>query len=257
VSSSKSLSPRFREYLGAQYAKKDLFVTLQNIKNQSYKAGIPVFAIYFLGYSLDSYQDVPVLLVNSTVTDRYTNEVLSKSEPFITSLFHEGMIVNVPALQGKKRDAIEKLLSIFDQSNRKENFHILNVNENDFAEEHRAIIRRLQAAIESKDMLAKMNAEDEAFSDIEAAEKERDAALQKAREAELRLDEAKSKLDVVESKLDVAESKLDAAESKLDEERRQKISLIKLAASGGASIAMIAKMCHISEAEVLAILEKD
>jgi hypothetical protein len=56
--------------------------------------------------------------------------------------------------------------------NREENFHILKVNENDFPENNRHIIRRLQAAKENEDLREKMIAEDDFMSELPSNSKQ-------------------------------------------------------------------------------------
>ena len=258
---------RFRSYLGKQYQNSDLFVWVKDSKK--YKAGIPIYAIYFLGYELQKYQDIPVVLIENQVTDRFTEEILDKNEVFVNSLFHEGMIINIPALKGKRRDELEKLLSIFDQSNREENFHILNVNESDFDSEKSLIIRRLQAAIQSKEMREKMLAEDTVLSEIEDLERALDkaeAALEKNNKEMMKMSFELEKVNLdleKERKLREEErQQKELAEQKAKEERQQKEALenrlvgaVKNLVSQGFEAVMIAQILGISENQVKSILE--
>jgi hypothetical protein len=61
-------------------------------------------------------------------------------------------------------------LSIFDQS-QKESDHILNINESDFPEEYRDIIRKLQRAISDEDIQNTMDVEDEIIAELEDKER--------------------------------------------------------------------------------------
>lgn len=258
--------PRFREYLGNQYANPDLNVSLKTLNARTYKVGIPIFAIYFLGYELDNFKKSPVILINNCVQDRFSKENLAKNEPFITSLFHEGIIVNIPALKGKRRDAIETLLSIFDQSNREENFHILNVNENDFPEIYRHIIRRLQTAYQSKEVRAKMNVEDEFLSELQEAERAKEEAENAKKETE------QVRKEVLQAKKEAKKAQEEAqkAQEALEEEFKARIDAEKMAdlswqkiifavkslAQQVQSTETIAKIFGISEDEVKNILAK-
>jgi AraC-like DNA-binding protein len=100
------------------------------------------------------------------IRDRYTREIIEERDPFIESLFHQGIIINIPALSQKRRDELELLLSIFDQDNRQENHHIMNVKEVDFPERFRPIIRRLQAAIQEKEIQDIMTVEDDFLAEL-------------------------------------------------------------------------------------------
>jgi len=231
---------RFRSYLGKQYQKTDLFVWIQESKR--YKAGIPIYAIYFLGYELKKYKNIPIILVENQVTDRFTEKILDKREPFISSLFHEGMIVNIPALKGKRRDDLEKLLSIFDQSNREENYHILNVNEKDFEGEKSLIIRRLQAASRSKELREKMLAEDSALSEFQEIELELENERKLRSEAEKQLEEEKQQKELANKQLTELQNKL--------------LEVAKNMLSQGGDIASVAQILGISEENIQKHLEK-
>jgi flagellar biosynthesis GTPase FlhF len=205
---------RFRAYLGKQYMNRDSFYWVWDSK-RNYKAGIPIFSIYLLGYELDSYSKVPILSIENTVKDRFSQEKLTNKEPFVESLFHSGLIVIIPALKGRRRDELEKLLSIFDQSNQEKDFHILNVEETDFSEAYRPIIRRLQTAILSQDLREKMLAEDEYLNEIEELERSREDAIKQAQIAD-------RKVEAATQKAEAATQKAEQAEQKAEEERRQK-----------------------------------
>jgi uncharacterized coiled-coil protein SlyX len=105
------------------------------------------------------------------VKDRATGQELYLKNEFIDSLHHQSWIVQIPNLKKHRRDDLEKLLSIFDQNRIKDNDHILNVNEDDFPEEYRHIIRRLKQAAESEEVAEQMIAEDELISDFQELER--------------------------------------------------------------------------------------
>ncbi len=254
---------RFRAYLGKQYQNQDFFVWLRDSKKK-YKAGIPIFAIYFLGYELEALSKIPVVLVDNLVRDRFTKNILDKNEPFISSLFHEGMIVNVPALKGKRRDEVEKLLSIFDQSNRSKDFHILNVSEQDFPEAYQNIIRRLQAASQDAEMLEKMLVEDQVMTEfqqleeaLEQAEVKLNVERKAKEEAEIKLnteqqakEQAEAKAEQAEAKAEQAEAKAEQAEAKAEQTLQKLVSAVKMLSEQGLSIEKTAEMFGISEKEV-------
>ena len=155
---------RFRTYLGRQYTNKDYFQwVLEAGSQRQLKAGIPIYAIFFLGYGLKEYQGILIIEVDTCVKDRYSQEKIEERGSFIPSLFHKGMIINIPFLREKYRNELEKVLSIFDQQNRSEDFHILNVKEEYFEERFRPIIRRLQSGIMEKKIRDKIVAEEDFF----------------------------------------------------------------------------------------------
>jgi hypothetical protein len=67
--------------------------------------------------------------------------------------------VQVPELPKHRRDDLEKMLSIFDQSNRTTRY-ILNIQEEEVPAQYRDIVRRLQKAASTSAMQANMEAED-------------------------------------------------------------------------------------------------
>jgi hypothetical protein len=240
---------RFRKYLGKQYLNKELFVWAKT-PSKLYKAGIPIFAIYFLGYELDAYRDIPVLTIENCVKDRFSQEKLTNNEPFIESLFHEGLIVIIPALKNRRRNELEKLLSIFDQSNREQNFHILNVNENDFPEKYRYIIRRLQAASESDEMRDKMLAEDDFMSEIQELERSKDEALEQVQEERRQKEEANRQKEEANRQKEEANRQKELAEQKASETQHKLVLAVKNLLSKGFSTEQIAQIIGITEEEV-------
>ncbi len=128
----------FQRYLGKQYASEQNSETTETDGITKTKA-FPIISIYFLGHPLD-HEIAPVIKVSRTYTDISTGRQLLNKEEFIESLTHASFIIQIPALKGNRRNELEKILSIFDQS-QQESKHILNINEDDFPEEFKEIIR--------------------------------------------------------------------------------------------------------------------
>jgi hypothetical protein len=64
----------------------------------------------------------------------------------LKDLRNELWIVQAPELQGRRRNDLEILISIFDQENRMSDHHIPNLNVERLSDEYRPIVRRLQQA---------------------------------------------------------------------------------------------------------------
>ena len=157
---------RFRGYLGSQYSNKNN-VKRATINNHERKIGIPIIGIYFLGHKLDS-TDASIIGVNRIYKDLVTGELLTVKESFIESLTHDSYVIQIPHLAQKRRNDLEKLLSIFDQSLSVDaEQHILNIKEEEYPEKHRPLIRRLQAAILEPEMRKQMEIEDGILDDFE------------------------------------------------------------------------------------------
>ena len=165
---------RFRRYLGRQYANPD------NTEHTGVRRkGTPIISIYFLGYPLDDI-DAPILKVARAYTDLTTKKVYRVKNDFIEGLTHDSYIIQTSRLKNRRRTELESILTVFDPDNIHGSEHILNIDETDFPEKHRDIIRRLRKAAESEEMREIMHVEDEVFEELAAGERaaaERDHAL--------------------------------------------------------------------------------
>ena len=146
---------RFRGYLGEQYIDYENCI----IENEEINP-MQIYAIYFLGRDLGIY-DAPVLSVSPEVKDVSTGKIIGEKNKFIEGLHHKSWIVQINCLKLRRRNELEKLLSIFDQNNRTSNVHILNVREEDFPEKFRPIIRRLKGAASDSTVKKQMKEDDD------------------------------------------------------------------------------------------------
>jgi len=153
---------RFRKYLGEQYSLKSNSYELDNRVFP-----LPIISIYFLGYGLDNNSDIPIISVKRQYLDSYTNEVLHDKELFIETLTHDSIIVQIPALKEKRRSDLEKALSVFDQSK----IQTVSINEDDYPEKYKEVIRRLLKAISEPEIRKTMDVEDEILEDLERKER--------------------------------------------------------------------------------------
>lgn len=158
---------RFRNYLGRQYSNNQLYYN-ESVDNKKYKAGIPIKSIYFLGELFhSSMSDVPVINVNLEMTNQETGERIVLNDPFINSLYHTGIIVNIPALKEEARNELTALLNIFNQANMTQNDHILEVDETAIPEKYHPILSRLAMIAGDDIMLQKMEVEDSFLAEID------------------------------------------------------------------------------------------
>ncbi|MBQ9645635.1 MAG: hypothetical protein IJV24_04665 [Prevotella sp.] len=196
---------RFRQYLGVHYSSP---------KNMNGPYALPMVAIYLLGHKVGDIEE-PVIYVNHTTSDYYGNEVVKGlPHPFVDSLTHSSIIVQIPRLHGQINNRLDKVLSIFDQTRKeRDDEHVLRIDEKVYADDSdmERIIHRLTAAAADADMRQNMNVEDEYFSIIEKRDTEllmrdRQIAEQKARltEQSARLTEQEEMLRMsVEALLDL------------------------------------------------------
>lgn len=151
---------RFRRYLGVLYQDADNTSDKQRLKARQ------IYCIYLLNYDI-GLSNSPVIKVDHIVSDQATGEELSNKNEFIQSLNHKSWIVQIRQLKENRRNDLENLLSIFDQDNITKDNHILNVNSENFSEEHKHIVRKLQEAYASSQIRDEMIMEDDYFKELE------------------------------------------------------------------------------------------
>ncbi|MDR1121614.1 MAG: hypothetical protein LBM08_11940 [Dysgonamonadaceae bacterium] len=157
---------RFRRYLGIHYQNPDNAYGIGD-----HRKARRIYCIFLLGYDI-GISGRPVIQVDSYTKDAVTNEnVEIPSNEFIESLHHRLWIVQIDQLKQRRRNDLEKLLNIFDQTNRTMNHHLMNVNEEDFPEMYRPIVRRLRIAAESGDIQIEMEMEDDYLKELQDKER--------------------------------------------------------------------------------------
>ena len=150
---------RFRRYLGIQYQNP------ANTYDDKQEKARQIYCIYFLDYGMD-LPPRPVLKVNFKVLDAYTGDEFPPDGEFIAGLHHLSWIIQIRQLKEHRRNDLEKILSIFDQSNMTDIRYILNVDEDSFPEAYRQIIRRLRKAMEDPQKRREMELEDDIIKEL-------------------------------------------------------------------------------------------
>ena len=102
----------------------------------------------------------------------YNDNLVTKGlpNPFVDSLTHDSIIVQIPRLHGQVNNRLEKVLSIFDQSKQDlMDKKILDIDESTYEgdADMLRIVQRLVAAASDAKIRHDMNVEDEFFSVIE------------------------------------------------------------------------------------------
>ena len=149
---------RFRQYLALQYNNKENMT-----KESDNKYALPTVAVYLLGHRVGDINE-PVVYAQHHIYDYEGKEVvLAKPDPFVESLQHDSIIVQIPLLHGKVNNHLEKVLSVFDQTHAyEEDKRVLKVDESQYAgdDEMEYIVHRLQSAAADPEMRYQMNAEE-------------------------------------------------------------------------------------------------
>ena len=229
---------RFRQYLAVQYNNKE-----NMRKDTKGKFALPTVAVYLLGHCVGQFTE-PVLYAKHKVYDYGGNEILQKKpDPFVESLQHDSIIVQIPLLRGRVNNRLEKILSVFDQSQiYPDDQRMLELDENKYADdaEMAHILHRLQSAATNPEIRNRMNAEDEFFQALE----DRDTTIMTQnkilKEQKAALKEQKAALEKQNAALEEKDASLRAA-------------VVALSKSGLAA-EMIAKTLHIEEEKIKEIL---
>ena len=225
---------RFRQYLGAQYSNPE------NVPSENNKDGyaIPMVAIYLLGHRVGDI-NVPVLYVKHKAYD-YDGNVVTDGipDPFVESLIHDSIIVQIPLLHGQVNNRLEKVLSVFDQSQKNgSDRHVLNVNDSPFDDDDdmQYLLRRLLMAAANAQLRQEMNVEDEYFKALE----DRDTALM-----------------MKDKKLAEQAEQLEQNKSELEQNKAQLKTMALLLSNSGMSVEEIAKSVGMSQDQVKLLLNK-
>ena len=195
---------RFRQYLGAQYANPDNMLKDNHLSSR----GIPMVAVYLLGHRVGNIEE-PILYVKHRSYDYEGNEVTQGlPDPFVESLTHESIIVQIPRLYSRVNNRLEKVLSLFDQTLKSDDDNrVMYIDESIYRDdpEMMCLINRLVAAAADAQVRQNMNVEEEFFQAIE----ERDTLIMQREEA---LKQQKEQL--AEQKNQLAEQGQQLAEQK-------------------------------------------
>lgn len=225
---------RFRQYLGAQYSNPE------NVPSENNKDGyaIPMVAIYLLGHRVGDI-NVPVLYVKHKAYD-YDGNVVTDGipDPFVESLIHDSIIVQIPLLHGQVNNRLEKVLSVFDQSQKNgSDRHVLNVNDTPFDDDDdmQYLLRRLLMAAANAQLRQEMNVEDEYFKALE----DRDTALM-----------------MKDKKLAEQAEQLEQNKAELEQNKGQLRTMALLLSNSGMSVEEIAKSVGMSQDQVKLLLNK-
>ncbi len=179
---------RFRRYLALQYNNEENMVG----EGRDSRA-LPMVAIYLLGHRVGDVAE-PVVYVNHNAYDYDGKEVKSgMPDPFVESLQHDSIIVQIPLLHGKVNNRLERVLSVFDQGNVEDGRKVVRLDERQFEgdTDMERIVHRLQSAAANPSMRYKMNVEDEYFRELES----RDTALMEQKKSLMEKDKTLKEKD--------------------------------------------------------------
>ncbi|MGM9621641.1 MAG: hypothetical protein ACI3X4_09360, partial [Bacteroidaceae bacterium] len=242
---------RFRRYLALQYNNEE-----NMIGEPPARYGIPMVAIYILGHRVGNIT-APVIYVNHKAYDYDNNEVTEgMPDPFVESLQHDSIIVQIPLLHGQVNNRLEQVLSVFDQANVADDNKVLRLDDGQFEGDNdmEYVVRRLQSAAADPEMRYQMNVEDEYFRELE----DRDTAImerdRRLKEQGARLKEQAARLEEQDVKLEEQNVRLEEQDVQLKEQSEMLRVMIGSLKESGKSIQEIAGILGKSEEDILLIL---
>ena len=233
---------RFRQYVGSQYQDPRNIV-----EDSADRHALPMVTVYLLGHALGDIEE-PVLYVRHQSFD-YNDRIVTKGmpNPFVESLVHDSVIVQIPRLHGQINNRLDEVLSVFDQTRAdKKNQHTLNFDDSVYDSsdsDMQRILYRLTAAAADIDMRQDMMVEDEYYSII----KEQESKLYYG---ERKMAEMNAQLAEKEGQLAEKEGQLAEMGGQLAEKDGQLQVTIKLLLKMGQSEESIAESLGISPDEV-------
>ena len=244
---------RFRQYLGAQYNNKN------NIREADEKGfAYPMVAVYLLGHKVGNIKE-PIVYVNHDVFDYNGNVVADgNAEPFVESLTHNSIIVQIPRLQGNVNNRLEKVLSVFDQTNIEgDTQQVLKIDEDKYADDNDMmyVLHKLTAAAANSEMRQDMNVEDEfykAIEDRDTAIMQRDKILKEQSE---QISQQSEQISQQSEQLSQQSEQLSQQSEQISQQSEQLKNMAKALSASGLSNEQISQMTGMSIAEIAHLLE--
>lgn len=225
---------RFRQYLGTQYLNPD---TMREGEDKAF--GLPIISIYILGHLLGDLKE-PVIYVRRRYLD-YNDEEIHQKDQFIESLTHDSVIVQIPCLEGRTRNRLERLLHVFDQRFQiRGDDHVLKIDESLFIGEEKLVVQRLLEAGSVPEVRRSMQIEDEILSELE----KRDTEIMQSRK----------KLEESLQQLEQKDHQLEQKEQQLEQQQKMLQEMAGLLMRSGMSVEDIARKLSCSQAEVKVLL---
>ncbi len=99
---------RFRNYLAEQYKKEDSV--------DEAKVILPITTMYILGFTLPEISS-PCIKVERNYRDLVDKKIITGRSDFVEKLTHDSFVVQVGRITNRYQTRLDKLLSIFEQTN--------------------------------------------------------------------------------------------------------------------------------------------
>ena len=201
---------RFRNYLAEQYKKKD------SVNNES--VILPITTIYILGFKLPEIQ-TPCIKVERNYKDLVSQKIIDTKSDFVEKLTHDSFIVQVDRITDRYRTNLDKLLSVFEQTNFVDNTHITKeYNHDSDVEEVRLMTDILHYTGTDPREKQKIETEQEAWRTVEAMTED---IIKELNESKKALDEKDKALNEKDIALNEKNKALYEKDKMIEELKRQ------------------------------------
>ena len=210
-------------------------------------------AVYLLGHLVGNITE-PVLYVKHKAYNYEGHEVTEgMPDPFVESLTHDSIIVQIPRLHGRINNRLDRVLSVFDQTQKeKGNPRMIRLDETLYADDSdmRHILHRLTSASTNEKLRRDMEVEDEFLSVVE----EYDTTIMKQQE-ELKtmghqLAAQGSQLEKANRQLLEQSDRLQEQNDKLQEQKDKLRATARLLRESGMNVQAIAEATGLSSEEI-------
>jgi len=170
----KSALMRFRNYLAEKYKQEEIILSEQG---KEIKKPLPIITIYFLGFELENTLLPEVIEISRNYKNILTGEIINSKDEFIECLTHNSFIIQIPKLHPTMKTKLEKILSIFDQSEKTDRNFVINYEYEPEDEIMEKIVRRLLKAASDPKVRDEIELEEEA-DDVFKQLEEKDKAIE-------------------------------------------------------------------------------
>jgi molybdopterin converting factor small subunit len=203
---------RFRNYLAEQYKKED------TVNNE--KIILPITTIYILGFKLPEIETA-CLKVERNYKDHINKSTLTTKSDFVEKLTHDSYIVQVERITDRYQTRLDKLLSVFEQSNFSDDKKITKeYNHNPDIEEVNIITGILHHSGTNYEEKKKIENEQEAWRTINAMFSDKEKKFLKALEKNrIALEEKDQALTEKDQALSDIKKELEELKRKLNDKK--------------------------------------
>ncbi len=205
---------RFRNYLAEQYKRQDVL--------QNKKVILPITTIYILGFKLHGIE-TSCLKVERNYKDLINNRTIVSKSDFVEKLTHDSYVVQVERITDRYQTRLDKLLSVFEQTNFVDDNKIIKeFNHETDVEEMRIITDILHYSGTNPSEKKKIENEQEAIRTINAFfETEREDFIQALHEKDQALNEKDQALSEKDQALSENNKALEQMKREMEELKRQ------------------------------------